>query len=134
VQTRYLLVSARSLQTAMWRCGVQNALFWSIIYSKMDQIQAADQIIRYDRKQTRAAYSAMNGGDADRCGCSCCLNFAAQRRTAFPDDFRRILDQLGIDPEKEGEAYECGPDGALRVYGGWFYFCWGARSTWRAHD
>jgi len=88
----------------------------------MKQIQAGDQIIRYDREQTRAAYSMMKTGDADRCGCASCLNFAAQRHAAFPDHFRQLLAQLGIDPEKEGEAYECGPDGEMRVYGGWFYF------------
>jgi hypothetical protein len=38
------------------------------------------------------------------------------------DNFRLRLDQLGIDPEKEGEVYECGPERSLRVYGGWFYF------------
>ena len=88
----------------------------------MDQIQAGDQIIRYDCERTQAAYSTMANGDADRCGCSSSLNYAAQRRTAFPDDFRTLLSRLGIDPEKEGEAYECGPDGELHVYGGWFYF------------
>lgn len=88
----------------------------------MDQIQAGDQIVRYHREKTIAAYSTMKSGDADRCGCSSCLNFAAQRRTAFSEDFLRLLHQLGIDPQKEGEAYECGPEGDLTVYGGWFYF------------
>jgi hypothetical protein len=32
-----------------------------------------------------------------------------------------LLDQLGIDSNKEDEAYECGPNGSLRLYGGWFY-------------
>src|SRR5262249_51225748 len=90
----------------------------------MDQLQLGDQVIRYDREQTRKAYSAMRGGDAEaeRCGCSYCLNFAAQRATVYPENFRGLLDQLGIDPEKEGEVYECGPVGPLRAYGGWFYF------------
>ena len=88
----------------------------------MEQIQAGDQIVLYDRAQTAAAYSAIHAGDADRCGCASCLNFAAQRRAAFPDHFQHLLHQMGINPEKEGEAYECGPDGALRIYGGWFYF------------
>jgi hypothetical protein len=88
----------------------------------MDQIHLGDQVICYDRQQTRKVYSAMKGGNAERCGCSSCLNFAAQRATAYPEDFRLLLDQLGIDPGKEGEVYECGPDGLLRVYGGWFYF------------
>ena len=88
----------------------------------MDRMQSGDQTIRYDREQTRKAYAAVKGGDAERCGCSYCLNFVAQRATAYPENFRLLLDQLGIDPEKEGEVYECGPDGPLRVYGGWFYF------------
>jgi hypothetical protein len=88
----------------------------------MNQIQSGDQKVRYDREQTKKAYSAIQTGDAERCGCSYCRNFAAQRSTAFPENFRLLLDQLGIDPEKEGEVYECGPEGALRVYGGWFYF------------
>ncbi len=40
----------------------------------------------------------------------------------YPEKFRLLLDRLGIDPEKEGEVYECGPEGSLGVYGGWFYF------------
>lgn len=88
----------------------------------MDRIQSGDQIICYDREHTRNVYSAMKVGDAERCGCSYCLNFAAQRATAYPKSFRLLLNQLGIDPDKEGEVYECGADGLLRVYGGWFYF------------
>jgi len=88
----------------------------------MERMQSGDQIIRYDRGQTRMAYSAMRVGWAERCGCSYCLNFAAQRATAYPENFRLLLNQLGIDPEKEGEVYECGPDGQLRAYGGWFFF------------
>jgi len=88
----------------------------------MDRIQAGDNIIQYDREQTGKAYSAMKCGDAERCGCSYCLNFAAQRTTVYPETFRLLLNQLGIDAEKEGEVYECGPEGPLRVYGGWFYF------------
>src|SRR5437773_8513090 len=88
----------------------------------MEQIQSGDQTIHYDREQTRRAYLEVKSGDAERCGCSSCRNFAAQRSTAYPENFRRLLEQLGIDPKKEGEVYECGPEGSLRVYGGWFYF------------
>ena len=88
----------------------------------MKRLQSGDQVILFDRQQTRNAYSAMEVGDAERCGCSYCRNFAAQRSTVYPEDFLTLLDQLGIDPGKEGEVYECGPDGPLRLYGGWFYF------------
>lgn len=88
----------------------------------MDQIHSGDQIIRYDRERTRQCYALMKEGDAERCGCLYCQNFAAQRATAYPESFRKVLEQLGIDAEKEGEVYECGPEGSLRAYGGWFYF------------
>jgi len=89
----------------------------------MEQIQSGDQIFRHDREQTGRAYAELKSGDAERCGCSYCRNFAAQRSTVYPEKFRLLLDQLGIDPEKEGEVYECGsPEGSLRLYGGWFYF------------
>ncbi len=87
----------------------------------MEQIKSGDQTIRYDREQTRRAYGELKSGDAERCGCSYCRNFAAQRSTVYPENFLRFLDQLGVDSEKEGEVYECGPEGSLRVYGGWFY-------------
>jgi hypothetical protein len=90
--------------------------------AKMERLQSGDRIILYDREETSKAYSAMKCGDAKRCGCAYCLNFAAQRKTVYPENFRLLLDQLGIDPEKEGEVYECGPEGPLSVYGGWFYF------------
>jgi hypothetical protein len=42
----------------------------------------------------------------------------------YPQDFRTLLNQLGIDPDKEGEAFDMiGPyDDRIRPTGGWFYF------------
>jgi hypothetical protein len=88
----------------------------------MDEIQLGDQTIRFDQTRTRVAYAAVPSGDAERCGCSYCLNFAAQRSNAYPDEFRSTLEKIGIDPDKEGEVYEIGPEGEKRIYGGWFYF------------
>jgi hypothetical protein len=87
----------------------------------MEQIQLGDQIIRYDREQTRKAYAEMRSGTAERCGCPYCRNFAVQRSTVYPENFHLILDQFGIDPEKEGEVYETCPEGPLIGYEGWFY-------------
>lgn len=88
----------------------------------MDEILLGDQIIRFDKPGTRAAYEAIARGDADRCGCSYCLNFAAQRSSVYPHEFLSILEKIAIDPTKEGEVYEVGPEGDVRIYGGWFYF------------
>lgn len=83
----------------------------------MEQLQLGDQKILYDRERTQRAYAGMTSGDAEECGCSHCRNFAAQRSTAYPETFRRVLDQLGIDPAKEGEVYGCTADGSISAEG-----------------
>jgi hypothetical protein len=90
----------------------------------MDELRLGDQLIRYDREATVSAYTAVLSGDADRCNCIYCRNFAAQRATIYPQAFRALLDQLGIDPNKEGEIYDAvGPfECKVRPTGGWFYF------------
>jgi len=71
----------------------------------MEQISLGDQIVCYDGVRTRAAYAAMKNGSAERCGCPYCRNFLAQRSTVYPEGFRILLDQLGIDPEKVGRCF-----------------------------
>jgi hypothetical protein len=47
----------------------------------------------------------------------------AQRDVIYPPAFRELLDRLGIDPNKEGEAVADGPlKNGLHHYGGWFFF------------
>ena len=88
----------------------------------MEQLQAGDQTIRFDRQRTIDAYTSITQGGAEKCGCSHCRNFAAQRDKAYPASFRQLLESLGITIEKEGEVYECGRDDSSHLYGGWFYF------------
>jgi hypothetical protein len=87
----------------------------------MDELKIGDQVIRYDRELTRQAYSLIESGGAEECGCSYCRNFVEQRSIAYPEHFRSLLDQLGIDSNKEGEVYELGPSEGLRLYGGWLF-------------
>jgi hypothetical protein len=89
----------------------------------MMEARIGDQLIRYDRESTVAIYRNIENGDAEVCGCVYCQNFAAQRNSAYPASFRTVLDQLGIDPVKEGEVYASGPtvEGKF-AYGGWLYF------------
>jgi hypothetical protein len=55
--------------------------------------------------------------------CTSCQSFLAQRDSAYPESFRQLLDQLGINPSKEREVYEIGPAAEGKsTYGGWFYF------------
>jgi hypothetical protein len=64
---------------------------------------------------------------ADQCSCIPCKNFAAQRGTAFPEEFVQFLNELGADPLKELEVFDHNFDSKhpykTRVfYGGWFLF------------
>jgi hypothetical protein len=90
----------------------------------MEEFRLGDQLVRYDRGATVAAYTAVPSGDAERCNCIYCRNFAAQRSTVYPPGFLALLNQLGIDPNKEGEVYDAAGDFevCIRPTGGWFYF------------
>jgi len=91
--------------------------------AKFTEMRVGDQAIRYDRNRTQHIYNGLEKGGADECGCVFCQNFAAQRDSPYPDSFKSLLDQFGIDPAKEGEVYELGPiEGGKFTYGGWFYF------------
>jgi hypothetical protein len=92
--------------------------------TRVEELRLGDQMARYDRNATAAAYALVPSGGADRCGCVHCRNFAAQRDKLYPHEFRALLTLLGIDPSKEGEVYDkVGPfDLRLRPIGGWFYF------------
>jgi hypothetical protein len=90
----------------------------------MEELRLGDQLVRHDREATVAAYSKVQCGDADRCACVHCRNFAAQRAEVYPQGFRAFLETLGIDPSKEGGVYDMvGPfNERIRPTGGWFCF------------
>ena len=89
----------------------------------MTEMRVGDQTIRYDRDATAAVYGSLEHGFAEKCSCIFCKNFASQRNLVYPASFRALLEQLGIDPNKEGEAFEYGPvEDGCHLYGGWFYF------------
>ena len=67
----------------------------------MTEMRVGDQTIRYDRDATAAVYRPLEHGFAETCECIFRKNFAAQRNLISPDSFRALLDQLGIDPNKE---------------------------------
>jgi hypothetical protein len=75
----------------------------------MIELRIGDQTIRHDRNATAAVYASLDHGFAEKCGCLFCRNFALQRNLVYPASFRALLEQLGIDPNKEGEAFEYGP-------------------------
>ena len=89
----------------------------------MTEMQVGDQTVRYDREATSAIYASLRNGWAEDCGCVGCRNLAAQRDVIYPASFRELLHQLGIDPNREAEAFLNGPlENGLYYYGGWFFF------------
>src|SRR6266568_3905906 len=89
----------------------------------MTELHLGDQTIRYDRDATAAVYGTLKRGGLEECGCLFCRNLAVQRDLVYPPSFKTLLDRLGIDPNKEGEAFVLGPvNDGCHLYGGWFYF------------
>ena len=76
-----------------------------------------------DREATIAAYRMAASGGADECDCAGCRNFRLAREVAYPPSFLALLDELGIDPLKDGEVYHNARMSAgQHQYGGWFHF------------
>jgi hypothetical protein len=69
------------------------------------------------------AYRQAERGWVDRCDCIWCRNFRLARAQVFPAEFLALLNQLGIDPKKDGEVYHLGQLAPGRhVHGGWYHF------------
>jgi len=75
----------------------------------MTETGVVDQIIRFDRDATATVYRTLEHGFAEKCSCIFRKNFAAQPDLVYPESFRALLDEPGIDPNKEAEAFEYGP-------------------------
>src|ERR1700730_9362543 len=93
----------------------------------IEHIELGPWRVEVDREATIQAHAAMPSGGADECNCSWCENFAAQRPVPYPPEFLSLLDQLGIDCNKEIEVYELGPSDNGVMYAGWFHFVGHAR-------
>jgi hypothetical protein len=75
----------------------------------MTEMTIDDQTFRYEPEATAAIYARLRAGWAEDCGCVGCRNLLAQRDDVYPSAFRELLQQLGIDPNKEAEAVADGP-------------------------
>jgi hypothetical protein len=89
------------------------------------EVVLGDQRVRFDREATIELYrDFIKVAGSERCTCIYCKNFAAQRTKIFPEAFLHFLKELGMDPHREWETFEYGPENPQnRLYGGWFIFC-----------
>lgn len=85
-----------------------------------------EQKILFDREATIDLYrNTLTAADGDGCGCASCKNFALQRTKIYPVPFLQFLEELGIDPFREWEAFDYDFDSGNQnkhLYGGWFLF------------
>lgn len=76
-----------------------------------------------DRNATVEAYALASDGGADNCTCNGCRNFRLVRQRVFSPEFLSLLNELGIDPNKDGEVYHlCRTAPGRHMYGEWFHF------------
>ncbi|MBX9878153.1 MAG: hypothetical protein K2Y22_06800 [Candidatus Obscuribacterales bacterium] len=74
-----------------------------------------------DPDENREIYQQIAGSDADICTCAGCRRFSQIRDEVYPQEFRNILEQLGIDHKKEAEVVTFGEPGQIPM-SGWFNF------------
>jgi hypothetical protein len=76
-----------------------------------------------DIETTRRIFSQLTTGDAEKCLCVYCHNFALTRALAFPLPLRSALESAGIDWRKESEAVHYGLEPNLgHIYDVWVNF------------
>ena len=89
----------------------------------MIQTEFGRWTLQLDVESTRNAYSVLDVGSPEACGCYPCLNFAANREFNFPSAIRSFLDTAGIAIDREAEIQRyCHLESGLHSYGGWFHF------------
>ena len=87
----------------------------------MQSVEFRGWTFEVNREATQEAFAAIETGDAVKCGCSDCLRFDAVRLEILPPPVLVLFDQLGIDPAKEVEPTNFGPDGDGRDIRDWLY-------------
>lgn len=89
----------------------------------METLELRGWHIEYDRASTVAAYALAPACGCEQCGCDPCRNWAATRGRLLPEEFRELLDELGIPFDREAEVYHnCRLDSGLHSYGAWYHF------------
>jgi hypothetical protein len=85
-------------------------------------VQIGRWTIASDAEATRKAYAATLVGSPEECGCTHCLNFAAQRSEAYPLTAIQLFEKLGIAANREAEIYHMARlESGRHFYGGWFH-------------
>ncbi len=89
----------------------------------MAEITYREWMFDCDVEATRRAYETISAGSVEACECSGCKNFLAQRDSIFPEEIRKLFDELGVNYKRDAEIYHIAQlQPGLHQYGGWFHF------------
>ena len=89
----------------------------------MELLELAGWRIECDRAATTAAHADSPATGPEACGWDPCRNWAESRERLLPEDFLRLLDRLGIPPDREAEVYHNARlESGLHSYGAWYHF------------
>ena len=86
------------------------------------QIRFGRWTVAVSPDETRQAFLKLPVGNPGGCRCLDCANFAAQRERIYPQEFRELLEQLGVDWRKESEVNSFGVSGGKLTCEGCFHF------------
>ncbi|MEM7476807.1 MAG: hypothetical protein AAF483_17625 [Planctomycetota bacterium] len=89
----------------------------------LSRLTIARWTLDVDSVATSNAYTKIDSGSADRCGCADCRNFVAARDTLFPKSVSQFLRDAGIPNDRDIELATFGEirDG-IQLYSGWYHF------------
>jgi hypothetical protein len=89
----------------------------------MERLEFPGWRIEYDRSATVVAYAHVPASGPETCGCDPCRNWAATRSRLLAEEFRGLLDRLGIPADREAEVYHNARlESGLHSYGAWYRF------------
>jgi hypothetical protein len=77
--------------------------------------------VNIDVEATRRMYALIDHGETEDCSCGYCAYFAEHRDEAYAQQFRALIERLGIDAAKENETWSL-DDPEWRQYHGNFDF------------
>ena len=80
-------------------------------------------VLEADRSETQAIYADTRASGATECGCADCRRFETVRAELYPRSVLEVLNRLGVDPKKEVEVMNFGPDGEGHdIWSWWLLF------------
>lgn len=90
---------------------------------KMTIVKFKEWELIVDRELTKLTYDKVAVGGPESRGCNDCKNFTDNKEDIYPEEIKKLFDQLGINFKKESEiCHYCRQSDGLYYYGGWFHF------------